>query len=134
MKKNFAIFRTGSGLEMGKLSHARLSVPDITCTACVETIESLFKGDENVKIRVVLVPEKEATVYFRPENVTLDQIREKIEDSGFDTTVIEQSEDVQNGSLEKRTEFIIEGMTCNSCTGKSNSLFQPGYTIPARNG
>ena len=110
-------FRTYPGLEMGKLSHARLSVPDITCTACVETIESLFKGDENVKIRVVLVPEKEATVYFKPENVSLDEIREKIEDAGFDTTVIEQSDNVQNGSLEKRTEFIIEGMTCNSCTG-----------------
>jgi Cu+-exporting ATPase len=99
------------------MNRATLSVPDITCTACVETIESLFKNEEHVKIRVVLVPEKEATVFYNPNFVSLDSIRSRIEDVGFDSKIIDQTNDVQNGVLEKRTEFIVEGMTCNSCTG-----------------
>ena len=71
-----------------EMNRAVLGVPDITCTACVETIESLFKDDEFIKIRVNLVPEKEAIVFWGPEKTTLAAIRERIEDSGFGTSVI----------------------------------------------
>ena len=100
------------------MNRARLSVPLITCSACVETIEALFENDKNIKIRVLLVPEKEAIVFYDPNHVTLQSIRQKIEDVGFDSEIVELENDIQNRTLEKRTEFIIEGMTCNSCTGK----------------
>ena len=106
---------------MAKMNRATLSVPDITCTACVETIESLFQNEEHIKIRVVLVPEKEATVFYDADHVTLESIRGRIEDVGFDSKILDQTENIQNGVLEKRTEFIIDGMTCNSCTGWFNS-------------
>ena len=71
-----------------EMHRAVLGVPDITCTACVETIESLFKNDEFIKIRVNLVPEKEAIVFWEPEKTTLAAIRERIDDAGFGTKVL----------------------------------------------
>ena len=106
------------------MNRATLSVPDITCSACVETIESLFLSNENVKIRVVLIPEKEATVFYNAEKISLEDIRNQIEDVGFDSKILEQTENIQNGVLEKRTEFVIEGMTCNSCTGLYKNIFK----------
>ena len=35
-------------------NRALVAVPEITCTACIETIESLFADDKNVKCKVVL--------------------------------------------------------------------------------
>jgi len=99
-------------------SYGLISVPEITCVACIETIESLFEKDSSVRIKVVLVPEKEATIYYQDDVIDLDKIRERIDDSGFGSKVIEEKKDVENPVLEKRNEFIVEGMVCNSCTGR----------------
>ena len=101
-------------------NYAALSVPEITCVACIETIETLFENNSDVKIKVVLIPEKEAFVYYNENNINLAQIREQIEDVGFSSSTLKEKFDLSNEEmiLEKRNEFIIEGMTCNSCTGK----------------
>ena len=96
---------------------ALLSVPEITCVACIETIETIFSNEDFVKIKVVLVPEKEATVYYEPSCTSLEKIQEKIEDVGFSTSILKESTNLEKMILEKRDEFIIDGMTCNSCTG-----------------
>ena len=103
-------------------SYGLISVPEITCVACIETIESLFEKDSSVRIKVVLVPEKEATIYYQDDVIDLDKIRERIDDAGFDSKVIEEKKDVENPVLEKRNEFIVEGMVCNSCTSKLHTL------------
>ena len=71
-------------------------------------------------VQVVLVPEKEATVYY-DETITIESICEQIEDCGFSTKILKNEENVEGALLEKRDEFIIEGMVCTSCTSTINS-------------
>ena len=56
--------------------------------------------------------------FCQDDVIDLDKIRERIDDAGFGSKVIEEKKDVENPVLEKRNEFIVEGMVCNSCTSK----------------
>ena len=86
---------------------ALISVPEITCIACIETIETLFQNDTDVKIKVVLIPEKEASIYYNAEKTNLNEIKDKIDDAGFSSTTLKEESDLspKEVSLEKRNEF-----------------------------
>ena len=73
-------------------------------------LQSIFEDDPNVKIKVVLVPEKEATVYYNAEITYIDEIREKIDDVGFERKLQHNSETYKSTSLgiQYFTEFYTE--------------------------
>ena len=73
----------------------------------------------------IKVPEKEATLYY-DDSVNLADLCERIEDSGFSTKVLKEESNVTDVLLEKRDEFIIDGMTCNSCTATINGVLGLG--------
>ena len=65
-----------------------LKVEGMTCGACTSAIESGFQGVEGVgNVSISLVMER-AVVQHDPKIISTDQVKEIIEDRGFDAEVL----------------------------------------------
>ncbi len=61
-----------------------ISVPSIHCDNCKNSIEGALNGLDGVTSAEVSVPDRTVTVAFDDADVELAQIREAIEEQGFD--------------------------------------------------
>ena len=64
----------------------RVGIEGMTCQSCVSLIEDVVSKREGVVSMVVSLKEKEGTIEFLPNIVSIDQLRRDIEDTGFDVT------------------------------------------------
>jgi Cu+-exporting ATPase len=118
-----------------------LKVEGMTCGACTSAIESGFQGVGGVgNVSISLVMER-AVVQHDPETISADQIKEIIEDRGFDAEVLstdlpathttddhflsesEDEDDVLLSSL-ATTTLSVGGMTCGACTSAVEGAFK----------
>ncbi|KAI1825665.1 heavy metal translocatin [Xylaria intraflava] len=105
-----------------------LRVDGMTCGACTSSVEAGFKGVEGVSsVSVSLVMER-AVVVHDPQRISAEQIKEIIEDRGFDAEVL--STDIPEPTSASNyapvilddshpttvTTIAVEGMTCGACT------------------
>ncbi|KAJ7385084.1 ATPase Cu transporting protein 7B [Desmophyllum pertusum] len=91
-----------------------INVDGMTCNSCVQTIEKNISQRTGVQSISVSLAAKTAQVQYSPEKVTAEQLREAIEDMGFDAGLIR--DDICNVNKDVRTAMIsVEGMTCMSC-------------------
>lgn len=91
-----------------------INVDGMTCNSCVQTIEKNISQRAGVQSISVSLAAKTAQVQYSPEKVTAEQLREAIEDMGFDAGLIR--DDICNVNKDVRTAMIsVEGMTCMSC-------------------
>ncbi|MCJ1436854.1 hypothetical protein MMC27_006236 [Xylographa pallens] len=125
-----------------------LRVEGMTCGACTSAVESAFKGAHGAgEVSVSLAMER-AVVHHDPLLLSAHQIKEIIEDRGFDAEVlstdiepganddsIDESihESEEYGSLKPQistTTLSVGGMTCGACTSAVESGFEdvPGIT------
>lgn len=65
------------------MENVTISVPDISCGHCKETIEGALKGVEGISAAEVHVPEKTVDVNFDETKIQRDTITKTIEDQGF---------------------------------------------------
>ncbi|ODQ78214.1 hypothetical protein BABINDRAFT_162879 [Babjeviella inositovora NRRL Y-12698] len=81
----------------------------MTCGACVASITSTLESIPSVKeASISLITETGTVKYTLP--LTANQIKEAIEDCGFDCDIVEtKDEDVHEST------FTVEGMTCGAC-------------------
>lgn len=99
-----------------------------SCGACTSAVEAGFKGVAGVgNVSVSLVMER-AVVMHDPKTISAEQVREVIEDRGFDAQVLSTdlpspavSRFAENDGFSKDNEFVtttiaVEGMTCGACT------------------
>ncbi|KHN96870.1 ATPase, P-type, heavy metal translocating [Metarhizium album ARSEF 1941] len=113
-----------------------LRVQGMTCGACTSAVEAGFKGVAGVgSVSVSLVMER-AVVMHDPRIISADQVREIIEDRGFDAELL--STDLQSPVAvrfpekkgdENDTTFVtttvaIHGMTCGACTSAVEGGFK----------
>ncbi|VBB71757.1 Putative type IB cation-transporting ATPase [Podospora comata] len=114
-----------------------LKVEGMTCGACTSAVEAGFKGVDGVgNVSVSLVMER-AVVMHDPQRISAEQIREIIEDRGFDAEVL--STDLpspvaprnsfgifptDDGPAMMVTTVKIEGMTCGACTSAIEGGFK----------
>ncbi|KAG8407654.1 Cu(2+)-transporting P-type ATPase [Metarhizium acridum] len=113
-----------------------LRVEGMTCGACTSAVEAGFKGVAGIgSVSVSLVMER-AVVMHDPQTISADQVRETIEDRGFDAEVL--STDLQSpvgsrfteqkGSVNDSgfvtTTVAVEGMTCGACTSAVEGGFK----------
>ncbi len=119
-----------------------LRVEGMTCGACTSAVESGFKGVEgagNVSVSLVM---GRAVVQHDPERLSAEEVREIIEDRGFDaeilstdlpaTTKEEVLEDLSSSEDEQAAEgeglsittLAVEGMTCGACTSAVEGGFK----------
>ncbi|MCJ1378867.1 hypothetical protein MMC17_001966 [Xylographa soralifera] len=125
-----------------------LRVEGMTCGACTSAVESAFKGVDGAgEVSVSLVMER-AVVHHDPQLLSADQVKEIIEDRGFDTEVLTTGiapganddlmdksihDSEEDGSLEAQistTTLSVRGMTCGACTSAVEGGFKdvPGIT------
>jgi Cu+-exporting ATPase len=118
-----------------------LKVEGMTCGACTSAIESGFQGVNGVgNVSISLVMER-AVVQHDPEIITADDVKEIIEDRGFDAEVLssdlpvtqntddhflsdsEDEEEPINGNI-STTTLSVGGMTCGACTSAVEGAFK----------
>ncbi|KAL1845755.1 hypothetical protein VTK73DRAFT_433 [Phialemonium thermophilum] len=115
-----------------------LKVEGMTCGACTSAVEAGFKGVDGVgSVSVSLVMER-AVVMHDPQRISAEQIRDIIQDRGFDAEVLATDLPsprmsrvpsggnplVQNEPSLTLTTVGIEGMTCGACTFAVESGFK----------
>ncbi|KAF2017912.1 heavy metal translocatin [Aaosphaeria arxii CBS 175.79] len=116
-----------------------LKVEGMTCGACTSAIETGFQGVDGVgNVSVSLVMER-AVVSHDPEILSADQVKEIIEDRGFDAEVLSSdmpvshsaedhflsdSEDEEEESGYSTTTLSVGGMTCGACTSAVEGAFK----------
>lgn len=124
-----------------------LRVEGMTCGACTSSVESGLKDVEGVgSVSVSLVMER-AVVTHDADKIGAEQIRDMIDDRGFDATVISSDrpetplfdisdeEDVEDDDGEEEeadllgggiyaTTLHVGGMTCGACTSAVEGAFK----------
>ncbi|EOA91240.1 Cu(2+)-transporting P-type ATPase [Exserohilum turcicum] len=118
-----------------------LKIDGMTCGACTSAIESGFQGVKGVgNVSISLVMER-AVVQHDPNVITTDEIKEIIEDRGFDAEVLssdlpmshsaddhflsdseDEEEDVAGNIA--TTTISVGGMTCGACTSAVEGAFK----------
>ncbi len=101
-----------------------------SCGACTSSVEAGFKGVDGVgSVSVSLVMER-AVVMHDPQRIPADQIKDIIEDRGFEAEVLSTDipspmptpkhppayHEEDNGPTTTVTTIAVEGMTCGACT------------------
>ncbi|GIZ42451.1 hypothetical protein CKM354_000572100 [Cercospora kikuchii] len=119
-----------------------LRVEGMTCGACTSAVESGLKDVDGVgSVSVSLVMER-AVVAHDADKISAEQIREIIDDRGFDATVISSdlperplfdvSDEDDSGGEEtdllgggtSATTLHVGGMTCGACTSAVEGAFK----------
>ncbi|KAI9171828.1 Copper-transporting ATPase 1 [Paramyrothecium foliicola] len=127
---------TGSGLLSARSAHfatTTLRVGGMTCGACTSAVEAGFKDVDGVgRFSVSLVMER-AVVTHEPQIISAEQIREIIEDRGFDaevlstdlpSPVVSRFKEKSKGPGTATTTVAIQGMTCGACTSAVEGGFK----------
>ncbi|PVH98343.1 copper-transporting ATPase 2 [Periconia macrospinosa] len=115
-----------------------LKVEGMTCGACTSAIESGFQGVDGVgNVSISLVMER-AVILHDPNIISADQLKETIEDRGFDAEVLStdlplaapdhflsdsEDEDEPDSHL-ATTTLSVGGMTCGACTSAVEGAFK----------
>ncbi|KAK3987045.1 copper-transporting ATPase 2 [Cladorrhinum sp. PSN332] len=114
-----------------------LKVEGMTCGACTSAVEAGFKGVDGVgSVSVSLVMER-AVVMHDPQRISADQVREIIEDRGFDAEVLATdlpspviprnsfgAFPTDDGPAMMITTVKVTGMTCGACTSAIEGGFK----------
>ncbi|KAH7086138.1 E1-E2 ATPase-domain-containing protein [Paraphoma chrysanthemicola] len=118
-----------------------LKVEGMTCGACTSAIESGFQGVDGVgNVSISLVMER-AVIQHNPEIISADQVKEVIEDRGFDADVLStdlptthttedhflsdsEDEDEETSAGTATTTLSVGGMTCGACTSAVEGAFK----------
>ncbi|XP_074317462.1 putative copper-transporting ATPase HMA5 [Silene latifolia] len=103
----------GKNIEIqGSECKALFSVNGMTCSACAGSVEKAIKRLPGIREAVVDVLNNRALVFFYPSFVNEEQIRETIEDVGFEAALIE--DDSGEGTTQI-CRLQIKRMTCTTC-------------------
>ncbi|XP_038054845.1 copper-transporting ATPase 2-like isoform X2 [Patiria miniata] len=95
-----------------------LRVTGMTCASCVATIEKTLLKHRGISAALVALMAQKAEVTYDPDVVTPEEIREMIDDMGFDAEVLEEK---NQGGIET-LKLTISGMHCASCVKNIESL------------
>lgn len=106
-------------------SSVRIRVEGMTCNSCVEQIEGMMAGKEGVTDVNVSLAGKEAVIEFDPLVTNPENLRDNIDDMGFEASINDEFADLakRNGQgqvappVDEPGNCVIgiEGMTCISC-------------------
>jgi Cu+-exporting ATPase len=118
-----------------------LKVEGMTCGACTSAIESGFQGVAGVgNVSISLVMER-AVVQHDPNVISADDVKEIIEDRGFDAEVLStdlpatpttdahflsdsEDDEVDASQQWSTTTLSVGGMTCGACTSAVEGAFK----------
>nr|POE80020.1 putative copper-transporting atpase hma5 [Quercus suber] len=131
-----------SAAQGAHLTTTTLRVEGITCGSCTSSVEAGFQGVEGVGSVSVSLAMDRAVIIHDAEKISAEQIRDTIEDRGFDATVlhsdaphttifdVSEEEDGETDELLilesgiSTTTLHVGGMTCGACTSAVEGAFK----------
>lgn len=101
----------------------------MTCSSCTSSVENAFKDVEGVEDVTVSLALEKTVVRHDRNKISSDQIRERIEDRGFDaeitTILLPASSEAQSTPVNLvQTTLSVQGMTCGACTSAIEGGFK----------
>lgn len=123
------------GIPTPHMATTSLKVGGMTCGACTSSVEAGFKGVDGVgNVSVSLVMER-AVVMHDPSRITAEQVRDIIEDRGFEAEVLatdlpsprvspDEYDPETDGPATQLTTVSVGGMTCGACTSAIEGGFK----------
>uniref|UniRef100_A0A671YMP8 Copper-transporting ATPase 2 n=1 Tax=Sparus aurata TaxID=8175 RepID=A0A671YMP8_SPAAU len=95
-------------------SAVRIGVNGMHCQSCVQSIEGHIGPLSGVSHIQVSLQDAAALIVYQPLLVTQEELKDKIEDMGFEATLLTADQGDVFNSTQTVTIWIV-GMTCNSC-------------------
>lgn len=115
--------------ETPPLSRALIAIEGMTCSSCVQNIESNISKVRGVTSIKVSLQDKNAEVAFEQAIVTPQRLVDAIEELGFEAKLSKESSpssslvgNGQNAGNLKACYIGIDGMTCKSCVSLIESV------------
>ncbi|KAL3598623.1 hypothetical protein D5086_006541 [Populus alba] len=103
----------------------QVRVTGMTCAACSNSVESALKSVHGVSRASVALLQNKADVVFDPALVKDDDIKNAIEDAGFEAEILSEPSILKtkpNGTL--LGQFTIGGMTCAACVNSVEGILR----------
>lgn len=107
------------GLHLHTMGHSaeaavRVRVGGMHCQSCVHTIETNIAALKGVSFTQVSLQTSSAFIIFQPHVITAEELRDRVEDMGFDAS-LQPEEQGGHEDTELTVTLWISGMTCRSC-------------------
>ncbi|CAN1287888.1 Copper-transporting ATPase RAN1 [Linum perenne] len=104
----------------------QVRITGMTCAACSNSVESALRSINGVVLASVALLQNRADVVFDPSLVKDDDVKNAIEDAGFDAEVLAQPTTTQNKSNSRTLvgQFTIGGMTCAACVNSVEGILR----------
>lgn len=97
-------------------SIALFNVSGMTCGACTASVTEALTSKNGVKDASVSLITEEAKVTYDEARTTSSELKEAIEDCGFDAVLTKNNHSTDSGESMFLTKVSIQGMTCGSCS------------------
>ncbi|KAF8390882.1 hypothetical protein HHK36_023181 [Tetracentron sinense] len=103
----------------------QVRVSGMTCAACSNSVESALLGVIGVVHASVALLQNKADVVFDPKLVKDEDIKNAIEDAGFDAEILPESSMFRSKSQGTLSgQFRIGGMTCAACVNSVEGILK----------
>ncbi|KAF5892927.1 copper-transporting ATPase 2-like, partial [Clarias magur] len=98
-------------------SLVRIKVEGMTCQSCVRSIEDRIGALQGVKCLNISLSNKEALIWYNSKQVKPEDLKEHIQEMGFDTSVKRTDSSFPKMAQSEWVDarFGVEGMRCGSC-------------------
>ncbi|CAI9090651.1 OLC1v1025468C1 [Oldenlandia corymbosa var. corymbosa] len=109
----------------GNLRRIQVRVTGMTCAACSNSVEAALMGVDGVVKASVALLQNRADVVFDPSLVQDVDVKNAIEDAGFEADILE--EPTTPKAKTNRTlvgQFTIGGMTCAACVNSVEGILR----------
>ncbi|XP_074583104.1 cation-transporting ATPase HMA5-like [Curcuma longa] len=101
----------------------QVRVTGMTCSACTSSVEGAISALPGVVRATVSLLQNKAYVVFDPSRVKDEDIKDAIEDAGFEAELLPETNNNQSGSRKTFTgQFRIGGMTCSNCVNSIEGI------------
>ncbi|KAJ9183338.1 hypothetical protein P3X46_007204 [Hevea brasiliensis] len=107
------------------MNRIQVRITGMTCAACSNSVESAIKSISGVLRASVALLQNKADVVFDPTLVKDDDIKNAIEDAGFEAEILAEPSTFKtkpSGTL--LGQFTIGGMTCAACVNSVEGILR----------
>ncbi|KAK7368612.1 hypothetical protein VNO80_10640 [Phaseolus coccineus] len=103
----------------------QVRITGMTCAACSNSVETALRSVHGVTDASVALLQNKADVIFNPSLVKDDDIKNAIEDAGFEAEILRESGTAERGGGAAVVgQFTIGGMTCAACVNSVEGILK----------
>ncbi|XP_027346691.1 copper-transporting ATPase RAN1-like [Abrus precatorius] len=111
----------------GDTKRIQVRITGMTCAACSNSVEAALKSVNGVVDASVALLQHKAEVVFKPSLVKDEDIKNAIEDAGFEAEILPEPVSMgakANGGPVVVGQFTIGGMTCAACVNSVEGILR----------